>query len=158
MRRHKNFIILLAILPWLSVPFLSGKTLKKFIPGVSFITLYVIAEGWLAEKKKWWWFFHKAKPNVLGELPLIAGPFIVGSFWTLKLTYGNFKRYFITNLIIDSFFTYIMVGVFKRMGYATLVRLSKFKLSLLFLIKSLSMYGFQYGYELYITKRTKEDL
>ena len=158
MRRHKNFIILLAILPWLSVSFLDRKTLKKFIPGVSFITLYVIAEGWLAEKKKWWWFFHKAKPNVLGELPLIAGPFIVGSFWTLKFAYGNFKRYFITNLIIDSFFTYIMVGIFKRMGYATLVRLSKFKLSLLFLIKSLSLYGFQYGYELYKSKSKKEDL
>jgi hypothetical protein len=154
MRRYKNFIILLAVLPWISVPFLGNKTLKRFLPGTLFITVYVTIEGWLAEKNKWWWFFHKKNPNMLGEVPLILGPFVVGTFWTLKLTYGNFKNYFITNLVVDSFFTYVMVYIFKKIGYVSLVRLNRFRLSLLFLIKSLALYGFQYGYELLKEKQT----
>lgn len=152
MLKYRNLIFIMTILPWFSLPFLGIKNIKRFIPGALFIATYVTIEGFIAEKKKWWWFFHKANPNVLGELPLIVGPFFIGTLWTLKYTFGNFKKYLITNFIVDSFFTYVMVFIFKKMGYVSLVRLTKFRLSLLFLIKSLALYGFQYWYELRKTK------
>lgn len=117
------------------------------------MSLYVTAEGYLAEKRKWWWFPFHVKPNVIMELPLIFGPFFVGSLWILKFTFGNFKKYVVLNLVIDSLFTFIGVNFLKKIGYVSLVRLNKFQLSLVFLIKSFLMYGFQFIYEKYISRK-----
>ncbi len=119
--------------------------------------LYVIAEGSVAEKKKWWWFPFNVKPNVLGEMPLIFGPFFIGSLWTLKYTYGSFRLYVLVNLIIDSLFTYFGLNWFKKIGYVSLVRFSKPQLSLLFLVKSFVMYGFQVFYDKYVIRRQPSD-
>jgi hypothetical protein len=144
----------MTILPWLTVPFIGLKTLKRFLPGVLFMSLYVTAEGSLAEKKKWWWFRFKIKPNVLGELPLILGMFFVGSFWILKYTYGKFKWYLLVNIVTDGIFTYFLLDWFKKIGYVSLVRFTKFQLSLLFLVKSFLMYGFQFIYERWFKQQT----
>ncbi|WP_108670339.1 hypothetical protein [Peribacillus acanthi] len=147
MKKPYKYIILMLILPWLTVPLLGTRTVQRFLPGALFMALYVTAEGYLAEKKKWWWFPFRIKPNVLGELPLILGPFFVGSLWILKYTYGKFNLYVLVNLVVDSLFTYFTLDWFKKIGYASLVKLTKFQLSLLFLVKSFLMYGFQVLYE-----------
>ncbi|MCH6264217.1 hypothetical protein [Neobacillus citreus] len=146
-KADKTLIIFMAILPWLSISLLGRKTLKRFLPGGIFMSLYLIAEGRFAEKKKWWWFPYSVKPNVLAELPLILGPFLVGSLWILKFTYGKFNLYLLVNIIIDSIFTFIGLNWLKKIGYVSLVRLNKFQLSLVFLIKSFVLYGFQVVYE-----------
>ncbi|WP_100407462.1 hypothetical protein [Bacillus solitudinis] len=147
MKKTNGFIFLMTILPWLTVPFLGVKVLRRFLPASIFISLYLIAEGRFAEKKKWWWFPINVKPNMLGELPLIIGPFLVGALWILKFTYGKFNLYLLINIIVDSLFTYLGMDLFKKIGYATLVRLSKFQLSIVFLIKTFLLYGFQVIYE-----------
>lgn len=147
MKKTKVFLLLLTILPWLSFPLLGKRTIKKFLPGAIFMGIYVTFEGMLAEKRKWWWWPLNVKPNVLGELPLIWGPFFVGSFWILKYTYKKFNLYILVNLIVDSFFTVFMLDVFKKVGYGYLVRINKFQLSIIFLIKSFVMYGFQVFYD-----------
>ncbi|MBO1512146.1 hypothetical protein [Metabacillus bambusae] len=157
MRNTKLFMILMSLLPWLSVPLLNAKTFKRFLPSVLFMCLYVASEGYLAQKKKWWWFPLSVKPNVVGELPLIFGPFFVGSFWILKYTYGKFNLYLLINIVIDSIFTYFTLNFFKKIGYVSLVRLTKFQLSLLFLVKSVLMYGFQVMYEKYFYQDTYEN-
>ncbi|MDT3766390.1 hypothetical protein [Priestia filamentosa] len=147
MKKTNNFIFLMTLLPWITVPFLGVNTLKRFLPSSIFMSLYLIAEGRFAEKKKWWWFPFNVKPNVLGEIPLIIGPFLVGSLWILKFTYGKFNLFLLINIIIDSLFTYIGTNLFRKIGYATLVRLTKFQLSIVFLIKTFLLYGFQVIYE-----------
>jgi hypothetical protein len=137
----------MTFLPWLSIPLLGVSTFKRFLPGVIFMNLYLVAEGRFAEKKKWWWFPYSVKPNVLAELPLILGPFLVGPLWVLKYTYGKFNLYLLVNIIIDSLFTYLGIDWFKKIGYATLVRLTKVQLSFVFLIKTFLLYGFQVLYE-----------
>jgi len=79
-----------------------------------------------------------------GIVPFLWGPFIVGSLWILKLTYGKFIKYIILNLIVDSIFTYFLVSWLRKLGIASLVRLKKYQLSLLFFLKSLLLYGFQF--------------
>ncbi|MED3553105.1 hypothetical protein [Cytobacillus praedii] len=148
-KKDKLLMILMIILPWLSILFIGKKTLKRFLPGSIFMSLYLIAEGRFAEKKKWWWFPYSIKPNVLAEFPLIFGPFLVGSLWILKYTYGKFNLYLLVNIIIDSFFTYFGLKWLKKIGYVSLIRLNKFKLSIVFLIKSFVLYGFQVVYERY---------
>ncbi|MGM0920096.1 MAG: hypothetical protein ACQEWW_02545 [Bacillota bacterium] len=153
MRNTKKFIILMTILPWLSVPFIGVKSLRRFLPGTIFMCVYLTAEGYLAEKKKWWWFPYNVKPNVLGEMPLILGPFLVGALWILKFTFGKFKLYLIVNIMIDSIFTFIATDWLKKIGYVSLVRITKYQLALLFLVKTFLMYGFQFIFESYFTRQ-----
>jgi hypothetical protein len=147
MKKTSGIILLMTILPWLTFPLLSGKTVRRFIPSSIFMSLLLIAEGRYAEKKKWWWFYTSVKPNFLAKLPLIVGPFFVGSLWILKFTYGKFKLYLFINLIVDSIFTYTGTGWLRKIGYGSLVKLTKYQLSCVFFIKSLLLYGFQYFYE-----------
>ncbi|GKU82723.1 hypothetical protein [Niallia sp. NCCP-28] len=147
MKITKKHLLLMLVLPYVFLPFIGLKSIKRFLPGALFMCLYVTFEGCIAEKRKWWWFPFTIKPNVIGELPLIFGAFFVGSLWILKYTFGKFSLYLIVNIIIDTIFTYLMIDWFKKIGYVNLVRLSKVRLSFLFMVKSILMYGFQYIYE-----------
>ncbi|WP_313799228.1 hypothetical protein [Cytobacillus sp.] len=143
MRNRKLLMLLIMILPWLSTPLIGKKSFKRYFPAGLFISFMVTFESYIAAKRKWWWFHVKIHPKIHGTFPLIWGPFIIGSIWILKLTYQNFYRYIIINLIVDTFFTYAFVNFLQKMGIGTLVRLKKIQLSLLFFIKSLLLYGFQ---------------
>ncbi|MEL3973688.1 hypothetical protein AAEO50_15480 [Rossellomorea oryzaecorticis] len=157
MKNRNVMITLMALLPWLSISLLGNKTFRRFLPGTIFMSLYLLAEGTLATRRKWWWFPFSLKPNVLAELPLILGPFFVGSLWIFKYTYGKFSIYFLVNLIVDSFFTTVMLNWFKKIGYVSLIRFTRFQLSLLFMLKSIAMYGFQYVYETIFSSRGKKE-
>lgn len=152
MKKNTSYILLMTIISWTSLIFIDKKSFKRFIPGALFITLYLLVEGIIAEKKKWWTFHYKVKPNFLGELPLIIGPFFAGSLWILKYTFKNFKLYLLINLIIDSIFTYLLTEWIKKIGYVSLERLTKAQLSIIFMIKQISMYGFQFFYEKLMNK------
>lgn len=135
------------IVPWLSSPLLGQKTMKRFLPAALFISFIVHFEGKLARKRRWWWYYERVHPKVPGGFTLTWGSFLVGSMWILKYTYGRFWIYTIVNFIVDSGFTYILTDHFKKLGIASLVRMKKYQLSLLFFLKSLLLYGFQYAKE-----------
>lgn len=140
----KAILLSLLILPWLTIPLLGGKTVKRFFLATTFISLVVRAESILAKKRRWWWVYEKIHPKLSGEFPLIWGPFFVGTMWILKLTYGKFFVYLITNLVTDTIFAYPFMNVCKRLGLGSLVRLKKYQLSIVFFVKSLLLYGFQF--------------
>lgn len=143
-RYSKSLLVLIMILSWFSIPLLGKREIKRFLPAGLFITMIVSIEDLIAKKRKWWWWYEKLHPKLSGIVPLLWGPFFIGSIWILKWTYGKFIRYIILNLIIDSMFTYLLVDLFKKIGIASLVRLKKYQLSLLFFLKSLLLYGFQF--------------
>jgi len=140
----KSILLLMMIVPWLSLPFLGGKSTKRFLPAAIFIALFVTIEDIFAKRRKWWWWYEYIHPKLSGIIPFLWGPFFVGSLWILKLTYGKFTRYIVLNLIVDSFFVYFLVNWLKKLGIASLVRMKKYQLSLLFLLKSLVLYAFQF--------------
>lgn len=76
--------------------------------------------------------------------------------WILKLSYGKFIRYIMLNTMIDSMFTYFLVDWLKKLGISSLVRLKKYQLSLLFFLKSLLLYGFQFVKEKRSIKKFRE--
>ena len=132
------------ILPWLTIPLLGKNTIKRFLPAGLFIAFAVRIESMIAKRQRWWWFYQKIHPNLTGEFPLIWGPFLIGSMWILKLTYGKPWIFIMTNLIVDTLFTYPFVKWLQKRGIASLVRLKGIQLSLLFFVKSLLLYGFQF--------------
>src|SRR4051812_16639939 len=106
MRKNKMILLVIMILPWLSMPFIGKRTIKRFYPGALFICVWVFFESMIAKKRTWWRFYEKLTPTGTGEMPLIIGPFFVGSLWILKFTFGNIIRYFFVNLIFDFLFVY----------------------------------------------------
>jgi hypothetical protein len=144
MKYSKLIFVLMMILPWFSLPLLGKDAFKRFLPAGLFISLVVRVVNFIAKRRKWWWWYEKLHPEVSGVIPFIVGPFLVGSMWILKLTYGKFFRFMLLNLIIDSMFTYILVNWLKKFGVASLVRLRKIQLLYIFMVEALLLYGFQF--------------
>jgi len=145
----KNLKVAKALLPammvlsWLTIPLLGKKAIKRFLPASILMVIVVWLESRLAKKRKWWWYYVKIHPKLSGGFPLIWGPFLIGSIWILRFTYGKFKWYVLLNLVVDTVFTYKFVDILKDFGIASLVRLKNYQLSILFFVKSLLLYGFQ---------------
>ncbi len=133
------------ILPWFSIPLLGKSAFKRFLSAGLFISMMVRLVNFIAKKRKWWWWYTKLHPEISGSIPLIVGPFFIGSMWILKLTYGKFFKYMLLNLVIDAFFTFVLVDHWlTRFGIASLVRMKKIQLMYVFIILALQLYGFQY--------------
>ncbi|MEH7494987.1 hypothetical protein [Neobacillus niacini] len=139
----KALLPAMLVLSWLTIPLLGKKAIKRYLPASFLMAIVVWLEGKLAKKRKWWWYYVKIHPKLTGGFPLIWGPFLIGSIWILRFTYGKFKWYVLLNLVVDTIFTYKFVDMLKDLGIASLVRLKKYQLSILFFVKSLLLYGFQ---------------
>lgn len=143
LKMAKALLPAMMVLSWLTIPLLGKKSIKRFLPTSMLMAIIVWLEGRLAKKRKWWWYYVKIHPKLPGGFPLTWGPFLIGSMWILRLTYGKFKWYLLLNLAVDTVFTYKFVDMLKDLGIASLVRLKKYQLSILFFLKSLLLYGFQ---------------
>ncbi|MDR4947900.1 hypothetical protein [Neobacillus cucumis] len=143
LKMAKPILLSMMILSWLTLPLLGRKAIKRFLPASVLMSILVALEMKFAKKRRWWWFYTKVHSKLSGGFPLTWGPFLVGSMWILRFTYGKFVWYILLNLIVDTFFSYKFVDILKSLGIGSLVRLKKYQLSLLFFIKSLLLYGFQ---------------
>ncbi|HWO98972.1 MAG TPA: hypothetical protein VNM45_22175 [Bacillus sp. (in: firmicutes)] len=147
MKFYKTFLAAMMVLPWISVPFIGKNEFKRFLPASLLMSLFVTAESFYARKRTWWWVYKKLHPRVIGEIPLIVGPFFVGSLWILKCTYRKFPLYMAVNLIVHWLFAYPIMDLFKRTGLGSTVRLKRIQLFSLFFFKSLILYGMQWFIE-----------
>jgi hypothetical protein len=139
--------IAMIILPWLTLPFLGVRNIKKFLPASILIVVLEAINVQLGKKKKWWVFYNKPKSYIANEFPFNIGPFFVGSMWILKWTYGNFKQFIMLNATVDAFFAFIIVRLTEKLKVAKLVRLNNFQFFLYFFYKAFFLYGFQYIFD-----------
>jgi hypothetical protein len=144
MKYSKWLLAGMMILPWIAVPLLDRNSIKRFLPATLFICLFVRLESILARKRRWWWFYEKLHPRLMGVTPFILGPFFVGTLWILRLTYGKFLLYMVSNHIVHLIFVYPLVTWLKQSGILSLVRLKRLQLLLIFTFKAVLLYGFQY--------------
>ncbi|MGO4886870.1 hypothetical protein ACJ2A9_03850 [Anaerobacillus sp. MEB173] len=84
------------------------------------------------KKQKWWVFHNKPNSYLLGEFPFNIGPFLVGSMWILKWTYGNFIKFISLNAIVDGLFVFIFIKIMNKLKVAQLVRVNHFPLMLFY--------------------------
>ncbi|MBT2722863.1 hypothetical protein [Bacillus sp. ISL-46] len=144
MKNPKLFYFALLILPWLTVPFFGRNSLKKFLPASIFIATFNKAINLYGEKKKWW-RFYKVVPPLDGMTFFNFGPYIVTSLWMLKLTFGKFPLYIISNLILHISFTFLGgLKLLDRYKIGSLVKLTKFQFLVVNSLRALLLYGFQF--------------
>jgi len=133
----------MVLLVWLTLPFLGVRNIKKFLPSSIFIVIVEILLAQIGKERKWW-VFYKKNSFISVALPFYIGPFLIGSMWILKWTYGNFKRFLSLNAIVDGMFTILMMSLLKKLKLVTLVRFNKIQFFLYLFLKSFLLYGFQY--------------
>ncbi|MDH6651497.1 hypothetical protein [Priestia megaterium] len=151
----KLFVSLTFIISWISIRFISKEQVKKYTPVSIFASLIVSLIFVIVTDLGWW----KLKKPVIPGLKSINvfyvfGPFFVGTIWIFKLVYKiGFVPYLITNALIDSFFTYIIVPFAEKIGVGKSYMSKTFILGLM-LSTSLIIYGFQKWYEAPSNKKT----
>ncbi|MFP7473625.1 hypothetical protein SFC55_21805 [Niallia taxi] len=143
----KTMAMLILIIPWLTVPLLGKESIKRFLPAGIFISFIVHMFNFVAKKRKWWFWYQILSPKITWVFPFTWGPFLVGSLWILKYTYGKIFSYLVLNLIVDGAFTYIFVSFFKKIKIFALSKFKKFQLLCIFMIDTLLLYLFQFVLE-----------
>ncbi|WP_245917417.1 hypothetical protein [Bacillus canaveralius] len=143
MKKSKLLLSGMVLISWLSIPFLGWNSIKRFLSSSLFISFILMIEAYIGKKRKWWVFFTKINPNVNGELPFILGPFLAGSLWIFKLTYGKFTQYIFVNAIFNIIFAYPLTWLFKKLEIYSLVRIKPYQFFLLMFSKAFLMYGYQ---------------
>jgi len=88
------------IIPWLTVPFIGKQKFFRFLPAACFISIFLAVFSSTANSKGWWKTKRPLIPGILVDFPYILGPYFVGTIWIFKLTYGNFKKYVLANLLV----------------------------------------------------------
>lgn len=144
MKNSKSFYTALLILPWLTVPLLGRKSLIKYLPAAIFMSTFTKAIDLFGEKKKWWQFYKGIPP--LDSMNFFNfGPYFISSLWVLKLTYGKFLIYLLTNTILHICFIYLGgIKLVNRYKIFTLKKLTKSQYLTLDFLRALLLYSFQY--------------
>jgi len=142
MKNSKFIYIALLILPWLTVPLLGRKSFKKYLPAAVFMSTFTKALDLFGEKKKWW-RFYKGIPPLDSMNFFNFGPYLVTSLWVLKITFGKFLLYFISNIILHICFIYFGgLKIVKRYKIFELKKLTKFQYLIIDLLRALILYSF----------------
>ena len=135
--------LLQLILPWFSIVFYPKKSFKRFLPVSIVASMLVIGMCILAVPYKWWEVKGGFKSKVYNDLSFLAGPFFVGTLWIFYFTYGNFKRYFLTNLVFDGLFSFPLAYLYQKAKLFKLVNFKPVYIFLSFMSYSIFIYGFE---------------
>ncbi|NHM30690.1 hypothetical protein [Neobacillus terrae] len=153
MKNQKLFLIALLVVPWLSVPLLGRKAFKRFLPTAIFMCTFTKAIDFYGEKKKWWKFYSGFGPfNSMNFMNF--GPYFATSLWVLKMTYGKFPLFLITNVSLHILFIFGGLKFVKGFKVFSLENLTKFQYLFFSFIRCLILYAFQYITEPTRTKKS----
>jgi hypothetical protein len=135
--------ILQLTLPWISIIFLPKRSFKKYLPVSIFAAILVSGMCLLAGPLKWWNSSDRWKARLLNDFSFIFGPFFVGTLWIFHFTFGNIKRYFLANLLMDSLFSFPLTYLYQKLKVFKLGNFKPSHIFLTFISFSFIIYGFQ---------------
>jgi hypothetical protein len=120
---------------------------KEIFSSLIFVFLINCIDVPIGKKRRWWSFYNKPHSFFHNEFPFLIGPMLAVALWTLKWTYGNFKKFILLNALFQLIFTFLAKSLFAKIKLFKLVRLNAFQFFLYFFYKAFFLYGFQYIYE-----------
>jgi hypothetical protein len=146
-KRHWVFNIAIVLIPWLSLLFLGKRNIKRFSLAGLVIVVFEIINHKIGQKRDWWIFYDKRKSFLTNELPFSIGPYMPLSMWLLKFSYGNFKKFWLLNVIADGLFSFPIINFLKKLKIIGLNRLNHFQFFLYIHYKAYLLYGVQHWIE-----------
>ena len=135
--------ILQLTLPWISIIFLPKRSFKKYLPVSIFAAILVSGMCLLAGPLKWWNSAGGWKARLINDSSFIFGPFFVGTLWIFHFTFGNIKRFFLANLLMDSLFSFPLTYLYQKGKLFKLIKFKPLHIFLTFISYSFIIYGFQ---------------
>ncbi|MGZ4160642.1 MAG: hypothetical protein ACXVNF_07605 [Neobacillus sp.] len=147
MKNKWLFNITMVLLSWVSLAFLDQRSIKRFFPAFIFVFLINCIDVPIGKKRSWWYFYNKPNSFFHNEFPFLIGPMLAVALWSLKWTYGNFKKFIMLNALCHLFFTLLAKTLFAKIKLFKLVRLNGFQFFLYFFYKAFFLYGFQTFFE-----------
>ncbi|WP_413306006.1 hypothetical protein AA0X95_04880 [Bacillus sp. 1P10SD] len=143
MKNQKLLLLSLLVLPWLTVPLLGSKAFKRFLPTAIFMCTFTKALDFYGEKKNWWKFYNGIGPFESMNF-MNFGPYLVTSLWILKVTFGKFPLYIISNTLLHMSFIFGGLKVVEDNKIFSLENLTKVKYLAINFLRALVLYAFQY--------------
>jgi hypothetical protein len=142
------------VLPWFTAPFLGKKVFIRYTSVAIFTNVIWSILSVFANKKRWW----KADPfilkNVPIDIPFVAGMYFITTLWVFKLTFGNFKKYFALNAVIDFLLSFPVVKFYDQVGAFKLRKMSSILFYLIVLSLAVIIYVYQFIMERVIKRMT----
>ncbi|WP_462410296.1 hypothetical protein [Neobacillus sp. Marseille-QA0830] len=143
----------LLIISWSTAFLIPKNEFKKYTPVATFATVLVLIESMLSIPFKWWTVKGGLRKKVLNDLSFILGPFIVGTIWIFRITFGKFWLYLLTNVVMDLFLAYPMNALMQKLKVYKLVN---FKAKHIF-YTGISYALIIYLFQLFITNSKSRD-
>lgn len=141
--KKKAFSLAMLIIPWLTVPFMGKISFFRFLPVASFINLFISVLSLISNKKKWWRNKNPLSPGSI-DFSYILGPYFVATLWIFKLTYGNFPKYLITNIVLDSINAFPFASFWERVGIFKFEKMKHITWYFISVCLAILIYGYQY--------------
>lgn len=137
------FTFLVFVMSWVSLIFYPKKSIRKYLPVTILAGYIVLITNTLALAFKWWTNKGGHKIRVLHEFCFLFGPYVAGTLWIFHLTFGKFRRYFFTNLMMDSLLAFSLKKMFSFFGVVKFVNFKPRYIFYLSFGSSLLLYAFQ---------------
>ncbi|MED3727802.1 hypothetical protein HPB58_10980 [Priestia filamentosa] len=141
--RKKTFSLAMIIIPWLTVPFMGKKAFFRFLPVASFINLFLSLLSLKANKRRWWMNKNPLSPGSV-DFSYILGPYYVATLWIFKLTYGNFPKYLLTNMILDFINAFPFASIWEKVGIFKFQKMKHLTWYFICVCLAVLIYGYQY--------------
>ena len=139
---RKIFLLTNMFLSWMTALFIGRNAIKKYLVASVILTKLVEIQFSYARKKKWWWFYKT--PTFDGMHPNHWGPYLMGSMWILKFTFGKFPLFLLVNAIVDFLYAFPGVWLFKKLKIAHLKRINRLQFFLFMMVNALNLYLVQF--------------
>ncbi|PFA63087.1 hypothetical protein CN378_18815 [Bacillus sp. AFS015802] len=131
------------VLPWFTAPLLGKNTFVRFTSVAVFTNVVWSFLSIIASNKRWWkadpFFWKKTKI----DLPFVGGMFFITTLWVFKWTFGDFRKYFALNALIDFLLAFPIVKFYDKMGAFKLRKMSNLFFYLIILSLAVLIYFYQ---------------
>ncbi|MBD2846969.1 hypothetical protein IDH44_17365 [Paenibacillus sp. IB182496] len=132
----------LFLLPWTLLFFLDRKVVKRYMPTALLAALIVTLFSEMAATYDWW-EHYKLFPAFVTNIPIVFGPFVVGTILIFYMSFGHFWIYLALNALVNLIFAYPVSYVFERIGLYQLIVYKHWHIIATAMIWALIIYGFQ---------------
>lgn len=133
------------ILSWLTVLLIPKETVKRYLPGSTMAALLVMTTVFVGSHYNAWEVKSGGtKTRIYNILSVILGPFSVGTIWILRLTYGKFWLYVLTNLIQNLVYAYPILNILEKIKFIKYVKFTRVHHLIASMSFALIVYGFQW--------------
>jgi len=146
-KRHLVFNLAIIFIPWMTLLFIGKRNFKRYSLAGIVIVVFEIMNHIYGHKRNWWKFYDKKKSFFKDELPFSIGPYMPLSMWLLKISYGNFKKFIILNVILDGLFAFVLIDILKRFKIISLNNINHIQFFIYLHFKAYLLYGVQNLYE-----------